>query len=151
MVPIYEVNHIVDRPSQSYHILEIPISLDSGIKRYAKTFVRIFKRTLKSTVKNQFPDGGRQSVHPIQCAHCVPPSSTHEQQYGDTCIPQALFCTITFGSPQALSFSKSGTSWNGNRIGTSASMRQTSRLAVFSDRVLVVVLLHFRPQSHVDS
>jgi hypothetical protein len=36
--------------------------------------------------------------------------------------------------PHEPSFSKSGTSWNGNRIVTNTSIRQTSHLAVFSDR-----------------
>jgi hypothetical protein len=48
----------VDRMSQSHHILETPISLDSGIKRYAISFVGIVKRTFRLAVKNQFPDGG---------------------------------------------------------------------------------------------
>jgi hypothetical protein len=30
----------------------------------------------------------------IQCAHCVPPSSIHAQQYGDIWIPQVLLCAI---------------------------------------------------------
>jgi hypothetical protein len=47
----------IDRLSQLHHILETPISLDSGIKRHAITFVGIFKKTLRSTIKNQFPDG----------------------------------------------------------------------------------------------
>jgi hypothetical protein len=47
----------VDRASQSHHILEIMISRDSGIKRYAITFVGTFKRMLRSTVKVNFQIG----------------------------------------------------------------------------------------------
>jgi hypothetical protein len=41
----------VDRPSQLDHILESSISFNSKIKRYAITVIRIFKGTLRSTVK----------------------------------------------------------------------------------------------------
>jgi hypothetical protein len=34
------------------------------------------------------------NVRSIQCAHCLPQSSTHAQQSGDIGIPQALLCAI---------------------------------------------------------
>jgi hypothetical protein len=76
-------------------------------------------------------------------------ASTHKSMA--TSAFRRLCCVqLTSGSPLALSFSKSGMSWNGNRM-TSASTRQKSRLAVFSDRGWVVVLFHYRPQSHLGS
>jgi hypothetical protein len=74
------------------------------------------------------------NIRSIQCTYCVPPSSIQAQQHGDICIRGLCCAQFMSGSPRALSFSKSETSWNGNRITTSTSIRQTSRQAVFSDR-----------------
>jgi hypothetical protein len=40
--------------------------------------------------------------------------------------------------------------WNGNRITTNTSIRQTSRPAVFPDRGWVIVPFHSRPRYHMD-
>jgi hypothetical protein len=74
------------------------------------------------------------NVRSIQCAHCVPPSSIHTEQYG---IPHSagFFVRNLRLVPHELSPSqKSGTNWNGNRITTSASVHQTLHLGVFSDQ-----------------
>jgi hypothetical protein len=66
-------------------------------------------------------------------------ASTHNS-LGTSAFRKLYYTEFLFLCLRTLSLSKSGTSWNNNRITTSASIRQTSRLAVFSDREWVMVL-----------